>query len=347
MKKWITILSALLILQIVLAVSLNLAREDYRAFDPQEKLLSFDAGTVDGIQIDGEGEEGLVLKKRDGLWQLPALSGFPADQGSVDRLLEKLAGLEKGWPVATTAGAARRFKVAEAAFERRLTLSQGGETRATLYVGTSPGFRKVHVRVPDQDDIHAVEFSAFEAGVKPGDWTDKAALAHKAADILRAELPGFTLQRQDGRLTVDGLREGEETVEDEAKRLLDGLSGLRIRAVLGTEAKPEYRQGEPALRYTLGLGSGEAQTYVFSKPEGGDHYVLKASHRDEFFSVDAWTVDRIEEVTRDTLVRSTAEDEASAQNVEEQAGEAYPPAQEARLANSAEAGEAEQARDVP
>lgn len=346
MKKWITILSALLVLQIVLAVGLLLGREDYRAFDPEEKLLSFDAGALDGIQIDGEGDQRLVLEKQDGLWQLPELSDFPADQASVAGLLERVAALEKGWPVATTTGAARRFKVAEAAFERRLTLSQGGETRATLFVGTSPGFRKVHVRVPDQDDIHAVEFSAFEAGVKPEDWIDKAALAHKADDILRAELPGFTLQRQDGRLTVAGLGEAQETVEDEAKRLLDGISGLRIRAVLGTEDKPAYRQEQPALRYTLGLESGEAQTYVFSKPEDGDHYVLKASHRDEFFSVDAWTVDRIEEVTREKLVRSTVEDEAPAQSAE-QAGEGQPPAQETRLANGAEEGEAPEAQDTP
>ena len=107
MKKWITILSTLLVLQIVLAVGLHMGREDYGAFDPEEKLLSFEAGAVDGIQIDGEGDQRLVLEKQDGLWRLSELSGFPANQGSVERLVERLAGLDKGWPVATTGGAAK------------------------------------------------------------------------------------------------------------------------------------------------------------------------------------------------------------------------------------------------
>ncbi|MGQ4808998.1 hypothetical protein NKDENANG_02393 [Candidatus Entotheonellaceae bacterium PAL068K] len=311
MKKWITILSGLLVLQIAVTVGVNLSRENYGAFVPEEKLLSFDAGALNRIRIDGDADQHLVLNKQEGQWRLPELNGFQADQSSVERLLEQLAGLEKGWPVATTTGAAKRFKVAAASFERKVTLSQNGETQATLYVGTSPGFRKVHVRVPDENDVYAVEFSAFEAGVQLEDWLDKAVLTHKADDIRRAELPGFTLQRQDDGLVVQGLAADEETVEDEAKRLLDAIAGLRIRAVLGTEDKPEYRQDEPALRYLLGFETAEAQTYVFSKPTDADYYVLKASHRDEYFKVDTGIVDRLEKVTRDTLVRKPAEDSAA------------------------------------
>ena len=130
MKKWITLLCGLLTLQIAVAVGLNINRTDYGAFVPEAKLLSFDTEAVDRIRIDGEADKRVVLHKQDSQWQLPELDGFPADQGNVKRLLERLAKLEKGWPVATTRGAAKRFKVDETSFERKLTLAQGADTQA-------------------------------------------------------------------------------------------------------------------------------------------------------------------------------------------------------------------------
>ena len=306
MKTWITILAGVLVLQIAVAVGVNMGQNDYRAFESAGKLLSFDMQTVDRIRIDGDAGTNVVLDKQDDQWRLPALNDFPADQDNVKRLLERLAKLDKGLPVATTKGAAKRFKVTEASFERKLTLLQDENPQAALYVGTSPGFRKVHVRLPDETDIRAVEFNTYEVGVKPEDWINKAVFTHKADDIQRVELSGFTLQRQDDKLQVMGMAEDEEMVNDEAKRLLDRIAELNIRAVLGTADASNEGQPGADLRYTLALKSGATQDYTFSKPPDTDHYVLKASHREESFQVDTWVVDAIKEVTRDKLVRKKA-----------------------------------------
>ena len=46
MRKSIIVLSALLALQLALAVGLNMGRDQYRAFEPEEKLLTLDTGDV-------------------------------------------------------------------------------------------------------------------------------------------------------------------------------------------------------------------------------------------------------------------------------------------------------------
>ena len=46
MQRWIPILSGLLVLQLVLALVLNLAGEEYGAFQADEKLLAFDKQLV-------------------------------------------------------------------------------------------------------------------------------------------------------------------------------------------------------------------------------------------------------------------------------------------------------------
>jgi len=146
MKKWIFILSGLLAVQFTLTAAVNLTSEDYEAFQAEEKVLSFDEKEVDSLRIE-DGTDSVLLKKQEGKWLLPESDDFPANQSSIERLLGNLATLKKGWPVTKTRSAVRRFKVDEKQFERKLVLLSGDEAQATLYVGTSPGFRKVYVRM--------------------------------------------------------------------------------------------------------------------------------------------------------------------------------------------------------
>ena len=303
MNKWIAILAGLLTVQLALALGLNLAVEDHGVFQPRDKLLAFDRKAVDGVRIE-DGKDSLELRRRDGKWLLPGNGNFPVEQGAVQRLLDQLAGLEQGWPVATTAGAAERFKVAEGAFERKLTLLAKDRTQAVLYVGTSPGFRKVHVRPAGKDAVYAVAFNTWEANAKADDWIDKDILKLDAAGVTGIELPGVRLQRQGDALKLADLTDQEETDAQQAKALLDKLAGLRIESVLGSEAKPEYRQDEPELEIKLTRKDGEPLSYRFSKPKDAAYYVLKRSDRADYFKLAEYVVDPIKQATRDKLVQA-------------------------------------------
>jgi hypothetical protein len=309
-KKWIAILSGLLVVQLVLAMVVNLTGRDYGAFQPQEKLLAFDPKTVDDLRI-ADGENSLELRRREGRWRLPASGDFPADQPAVDGLLDKLAGLQKGWPVATTAGAAKRFKVGNGSFERKLTLLAKDQPQAVLYVGTSPGFRKVYVRPEGEDAVYAVAFNTWEANAKPEDWIDKGILTLDQSKVTRVEMPGFVLERDGEALKLTGLGEGEEIKQDDARAFLREVTGLRIESLLGTEAKPEYQQDEPALELTVVRKDGDELSYRFSKPKDGTYYVLKRSDLDEYFKVAGFTVDPIKDTKREKLVRARTEEDTN------------------------------------
>jgi hypothetical protein len=302
-KKWIVVLSALLVLQLALAIGLNLTGEDYGTFEPQEKLLGVDEPAVDGLRIE-DGESSVALHRRDGRWVLPEEGDFPADQGAVERLLGQLAALEKSWPVATTSSAAKRFEVAEDTFERKLTLLVGEEPAAVLYVGTSPGFRKVHARPAGEDAVYAVTLDTWEASARPDDWIDKGTLGLEAAEVSRVALPGVVLERQGEGWRVAGLAEGEETDAQEAAALVSKLASLRVQSLLGSEAKPEYRQDEPALEVEVTRKDGGVLAYRFSKPEDETYYVLKRSDSDRFFGVAEFTVKPLLEAKREKLVKT-------------------------------------------
>ena len=121
MQSRIFILSGVLAAQLLLAGVLDLTGKEYGAFQAEEKLLSFDKQAVSGLRIE-DGTDSVVLQKQEGQWLLPESGDFPASQRDVGNLLDNLAALQKGWPVASTHAAARRFSVDEDQFERRLTL---------------------------------------------------------------------------------------------------------------------------------------------------------------------------------------------------------------------------------
>jgi len=310
MKKWILILSGLLAAQLVLAVVLNLTGKDYGTFQAEEKLLSFNRQAVDGLRIEDR-TDSLVLEKQEGKWLLPESGDFPAGQANVKRLLDKLAVLEKGWPVAKTRSAARRFAVDEERFERKLSLLADDDAQATLYVGSSPGFRKVYVRPGDEADIFAVDFNTWEADAKADDWIDKDILKLDQSMVERIEMPGLILQRQDGELQLVDLDQKEQTNGEASRGLLGKLSGLSIQSLLGMEAEPEFRQDEPALEVRLTREGGEVLGYRFSKPEDADYYVLKRSDLDYYFKVAEYMVDPVRETTRENLVQDATEEVSS------------------------------------
>ena len=303
MKRWSILLGICLAIQVALAVGVNLARTDYSAFKPMKTILSFDVKMVNSIYIQGDNKR-VELTKQEGRWCVSPLNNFQADQNKIEDFLGKLAELKKGWPVATTTTAARRFKVAKNDYERKITLSKDGKNVDTLFIGTSPGFRKVHARQKDEKSIYAVKFNDYEASAKPEDWIDKGVLRHQVSEISRVQLPDFSLTHQDGNLSVDDIDENtEETVTEESERLLCKIADLRIRTVLGDKEKSEYNQDNPLFRYTLVLSCGDLEEYVFSKPKGADDYVLKPSHWKEYFEVDGWVVNDIKEIGRSKLVR--------------------------------------------
>jgi hypothetical protein len=305
MKRTIHILTVLLVVQVGFFVFLMLTKSDTGAFTSTEPLLGIKATTeVDGITIEQPDKAKLLLKKQNDTWILPDHFGFPVSSSKIDPFVQKLLDQKQGWAIAKTRSAAKRFKVSDASFEKKITFSKAGKILKTLFLGSSPGFRKVHVRASGQDNIYAIEFSTYEASVKPQDWVDKSVLHLKRDDIDQIQMPEFTLRREGDRFVANAAGDNEETADDESNALLSEVVGLSFQDVLGTENKPEYQQQKPVFSYTLRKKSGDKLRYIFSQPKNKAYFVLKSSTRNEYFKVSKYTVKRLQEFTKAKLVQA-------------------------------------------
>ena len=170
MSRKLSLLTVLLVLQAVLV--LVFVYHARTPTDTEEALLVFDVAQVTGLTI-ADADTEVVIKRVGEDWQV---GDYPADAQKVKTMIDKLVQLDAQWPVATSAASATRFEVAEKQFQRRILLDGAGDLPA-LYLGTSPGFQKVHARRADSDAIYSVELSNFEWPPNVDGWLDKKLLA--------------------------------------------------------------------------------------------------------------------------------------------------------------------------
>ena len=337
----ILVLGLVLAFQLGLALFLSLGQADLRA-SPESALLDFEQAAVDRVRIERADAEPLLIERRDGEWVLPPLDGFPAAAAKVDALLERLAGLRKRLPVATSAEAQDRFRVADDAFEGRITLSQGDAALATLYLGDSAGFRRQYVRAADDAAIFEVDLGPADAPSRPDDWIDRAWLHQDVRDIQRIALPMVTLVREaEGGWRLSDPADGETLDQAEAEDLASQLALLTFTSVLGTDAKPEYGLDDPVLEWEIGLASGDTVGYRLSalaKPEEGSEeepaseghaadageaddetsaaperteYVLEVTDEPYYLELAAYAAERLTEITREGLLVPPPEEPAT------------------------------------
>ncbi len=303
MKRWIPILSLLLAAQIGGALWLAGRGDPLAAARPDTPLVKADVTRADRLLIAGPKGERVELKARDGHWLLPGYFDAPVKDGRVPALLKRLAAVRLGYPVATTAEARKRFKVAEGGFERRIELYRGEERLARVWLGSSSGVRNTYVRPEGEEAVYRVALAAWDFPTQPARWLDQDLLQGDVRGLTAIDLGGGLRllakkekakgkEKKDGRRwRAEGLKAGEHLKKGAAEALVNTLEGLRVDAVLGTKARPGWGQDAPLRTLTLESEAGKV-TWTLSKEnekdKDQDRYVLKTSSRPWYFRLETW-----------------------------------------------------------
>ncbi len=289
-----TVLAFALAIQLVV-VGVLLAARAGGVVEP-EPFLSFDVEAVDSLTI-GNDESSVRIVKADDAWQLP--DSVPADASKVESVLEKLANVSGGWPVATSASTAERFEVTEGHHQRHLTLHAGEDVVADIYLGTSPGYRKAHARRVDDDDVYAITFSNYEAGVKASDWLDKSLLRPRGALAAIRREDAFELTKgEDGGWTA-----AADAVLDAGKTetLAGRFTGLSVLGV-SDAALPDA----PTAAFALTDDEGVQTLSLYRLAE--DDYAIASDRVPGSYELSSYTAEKMV-LTLDDLAPDAPEDE--------------------------------------
>src|SRR5215831_2855321 len=272
MERRIRLLSIGLAVQIaIVALVWYLAERPAQA---AKKLVDVDRNALTAVEVAENATTSVRIEKSDSGWKLPALDGLPADGEKVTGLVTKLADADASWPVATSDASAKRFEVTDDKFTRRIRFFVGDKVVEELYLGTSPGFRKVHARRSDSSDVYAITFATYEAPTKADDWLDKTLLQPKGKLTSLARSAVWKLDRVDDGWKLDDIAQGETTDGDAARDVVGKVTDLRV---LGRADVPPAADAKPQFELALGAEGGNSVLKFFRPTADGD-FVVATDH---------------------------------------------------------------------
>lgn len=285
MKYTVTVLLLVLLIQCGIAAAVFWPRQNEAADAADHTLAPVATDTIDELRIGDEFDNEVVLVKSGEHWLLPNLENLPADTDKVATLLQGIATRDVGWPIAHSPAARQRFQVAEYYYQRRLTLLSGGEKLGTVYLGTSPGFRKVHARNAGQDAIYSVALNTFDIPATSGAWLEPRLLQVRAPLRIDADLYNLYLENGVWHSATGGTPD-----ENEVEALISALKSLQVDGVADEDIQRELSEAEADLVLKVQSLSGDISLELISLH--GDHFI----HSTEFplfFKLSALDYDRL------------------------------------------------------
>ncbi len=295
MTRFNQILAALLVVQIAVAVGIYIEHQQPTSNQPQTTLLSVDKNQIDRITLDaGDGKKSALLHKVNGQWQLPNHHQLPADNNRINALLTNLSTTPRGWPVTATAASQERFEVSDNHFKTRVTLARGEEPLQTLYLGTSPGFRQLHLRRANEEEVYAVKLNSFEFTPEDSYWLDKTVLQPQGA-ITALQGPDFTLTKESEAWQLKP-NEGE-LLKEAADKLATTIAGLSLQSGV------DQTIDKPAYELTVKTAS-ESYTYRFFADK--ENYYVNRNGFTTTFKISKSDYDQITTTKRAQLIKQAA-----------------------------------------
>jgi hypothetical protein len=286
LKKWLFVL---LVIQILLAVGIYAYHQHRQPQVEAKALLTFNRADVDRLVIR-DSSSTVTLKKSGSDWLLPDLQQLPVDAQKLEDLLTKLQGTKLTWPVATSASSHERFEVAESKFQRRVEFYQNDKKLGELFLGSSPGFKKIHLRTADEDAVYTVELATFEFATSNKDWLKKDLLAVVNPQSIKGA--DYELQQQDNNWSLAGDLNNKVN-NAKVSELTNALANIQILDVATT--KPE---GEVT---SLGV-KVDGEEWLYELVKSGDLYYIKRQDRDLYFTLSQYEYERVAKVVKTDLI---------------------------------------------
>ena len=280
--QWI--LAGVLVVQIILAVVINLPRGTQASGGPL--LEGFDPVMINEILIENQSGEQIRLKKIEGSWVLPEAGNYPVMADKVTELLTKIKNVQTNRLVTQTAASHSQLSVADDNFMNKIILNEAGGKSYRLFLGSSSGAGATHIRLSDRNQVYLTAgLASWEVSPTPSSWIDTEYLTLNQDQIQSISVQNangtfiFT-KGTDGQWVYDDLGEGETFDADTFQATINRLASLRMLEPLGTEVDPSLGFDKPRTTVVFGLqeeaGSTSQLTFLIGG-KLGENFVAKAS----------------------------------------------------------------------
>ena len=277
----------LLLLVMQLALTAVLYRDDRDSAGTQSAAALVNVGTnvIEELLIEDSMGGSVLLRKAADLWLLPELGNLPAKPEMVEKALLKLTIEDPGLSVAHTLASRQRFQVAHYHYRRKITLNSLNRAVGAVFLGTSPGFRKVHARNEKRDSIYSVDLNLFDIPLQPGKWLEPRLLQVRAPVQITAD--GYSLERSAGEWRMGT---GAKPDQRELQALLDALRNIQVQGIATDETKQAVSRREADLILQV---TGLATNTELKLFKLGQEHFISSDEYPLLFRISAYDFDKL------------------------------------------------------
>lgn len=315
-------LAVVLVVQLVIVlVTTVFADSGSETGDNGPLLPELEPDTVTALTVTDDSGQTIRLERDGETWTLPDAGNYPAQGGTINQIINRLALLDTGRLITTSETSHRQLGVADDEYQRLLEIEQDGET-LRLYMGTPGGPNATHVRLDEQDNVYLGDgIAVWEVNATAASWVDTAYFSIPQESITAITVENgngiFEFTRdEEGTWTLEQLTAGETLDNEVFNALLGRVASITLIEPLGTETDAAYGLDTPAATVTIStresLEANEEPiiaTYTIRIGEQIDNgYAVKASNTSYYALVSTFTAETIIDYTlEDFTAESTPE----------------------------------------
>lgn len=280
------ILIGLLVVQIAVGAALFWPRQ--AAAESAPLLGNVTLESITDLVVSDSAGTSLAFHKTDEGWVMPDKANYPAKESEITKTLEGLLDTTTSRLVTKTATSHRSLKVAEDAFERKLTVTTADGSTYEVLVGTLASTAANHVRLLPGDEVYlSSELAYYRIYTTLSSWADTAFVALTSTDVTSLALENangvFKFESFDNvTWKMDGVPSGREFNENNLSSLVSRLSTLRLEepVALLEDAMPEYGLDDPQCVVTASVSGENPRTVtvnIGAATEDGKFYYALSS----------------------------------------------------------------------
>ena len=311
MKRQHQILAGVLLVQILISVLVFWPKP--AATGTGEGVFpEVSADDIVALRITDDTGDEIVLRKTEEGWVLPEAGDYPAQEGAIAQVLEKIVALETGSLVTQSDTSHKQLQVAQDDFVRRVLFETADGETHTFYLGSAPRYTATHFRVAgDAETYLTTEVSTWELNVQPNPWVDTAYVQIDPetvnAIVLENSQGTFTLVRDEAGESwiLADLAADEQVAASATNAVFRNATNMTLSAPLGTEPKPAYGLGDPNAVVSIETASGTHTLVVGAQDEESGGYVVKYSESPYYVRVAEYTVTAMVDNAREDFIQES------------------------------------------
>jgi hypothetical protein len=291
MKRSLTILIALLVIQLIL-IGITYWPQSSQA----EAIPVFaDVSNADVAALtlsDNNGNQ-VRLTRQAGAWVLPDAGDYPALDTNVNNLLDKLLVLKTERLITQTPASHARLQVADDDFLRRTQIETQDGKATTLYFGSSPSAGATHFRVGGEDSVYLTGgLTSFDIAVQPAPYIDTTYVHLSPSEVTKLEVRNAqgTLDFEkdaDGTWTLARLTDLEPLDTTAVQGLVNRASNMTLARPVGTQDDPACQIAETSAEVLLTTtNEGVTNTYTIKIGPQNERGQVLVSYSEADYCVD-------------------------------------------------------------